>query len=669
VTKCIEKAHMMLRVPYKRWMDDKRFNELMEMLGNNKPAVDELSLFLSNVHPPLALDEVERRSLVLKERISRVNKEGFSCGVNILATVGHHEENAPGLLDGPYARATDINGNICKGSFCPNDPAFLDQYVKELYLLIARIHPDHIWIDDDVRFNQHMPAGTTCFCDNCLKIFSKETGARYTRETLTSAFNEGDIADKLKLRKMWIKHNRDTIDRLFGLIEETVHGVDGSIILGFMTGERFCEGYDFDTWAETLSGPVGKEILWRPGGGFYEDQDLSGMMVKSHEIGRQVSLLPASITGIYSEIENFFYQKLKKSAKTTTVEIASHIAAGCTGAAVNVLSDDYDLKRDHGELIARIAENRPFYDMLSGLFGRSGAYGIWAGWRKDSWSCSNMIQGDWVTRHFYPSHTLEMNEIGLPQAYGYDQSCVSALSGEEPYALGRDHIINLLSRGVYLDGGALTALNEMGFGKYTGFKVTGYFDAECIEEFSSHPLNGEFAGTLRDCRQSFYKVPAATLESTSDGAFTLSRMIDYGNREKASCCLGIYENELGGRICVAGYFPWSYMHNISKSTQVKNIMRWISRDTIPAYVSSLHKATLWVRKTRDGGWALAVLNCSLDPAEDLEIKVLTCEKQIRITDMKMSCTLSALSGEDGPYHVFRIPFIASWEMCAAVVGG
>ena len=108
-----------------------------------------------------------------------------------------------------------------------------------------------------------MPIGLGCFCDNCLKIFEKEFGTRYTRESLKKALNEGLVEDKLKLREAWLQHNRNTIARLFTLIEKTVHDINPAMPLGFMTGDRFFEGYDFDNWAKILAGPNNVQVMWR----------------------------------------------------------------------------------------------------------------------------------------------------------------------------------------------------------------------------------------------------------------------------------------------------------------------------------------------------------------------------------------------------------------------
>ena len=137
---------------------------------------------------------------------------------------------------------------------------------------------------------------------------------------MRSALTAGSPEGRAALRKAWLAHNRATIARLLSLIEQTVHAAKPGMPLGFMTGDRFFEGYDFGRWAEALAGPSQAPVYWRPGGGFYEDSTPGGMVSKSHDIGRQISLLPPSVRSIQSEIENFPYQRLKWSARLVITE-------------------------------------------------------------------------------------------------------------------------------------------------------------------------------------------------------------------------------------------------------------------------------------------------------------------------------------------------------------
>jgi hypothetical protein len=373
----IDKASVSFRIGVPQWLPEQRFRELLALFEKHKGVTDEITFFTSATHPPLPLDEVQRRCEVLATRMAQARALGYRAGINVLATMGHHNENLPNSLVGDFTRVTDIAGGVSQGAFCPNDPKF-HEYVRELYRLAAKANPDYLWVDDDVRLAGHMPVGLTCFCDHCLAIFEKESGTKYTRASLRAAGVEGPPEKHMAVRKAWLAHNRATIGRLLGLIERTVHEVKPGLPLGFMTGERFFEGYDFDHWAEALAGPQQAPVYWRPGGGFYEDSWTGGLVGKSHEIGRQVALLPPSVLSIQSEIENFPYQRLKKASHITVLEAASHLGAGCTGAAFNVLSGNDEPLDEFEPLVARIRQARPLLDLLARHLGRAGAHGCGA---------------------------------------------------------------------------------------------------------------------------------------------------------------------------------------------------------------------------------------------------------------------------------------------------
>lgn len=664
----LDKAFISFRISTLQWMPEERFDELLALFEKYKGVTDEITLFHSFTHSPVPLDEVRRRAGVAAGRMAAIRKLGYRTGINVLTTIGHHEEDLPHSLVGEYTPMTDIHGNVCRGSMCPNDPR-MQEYVRQLYRFVASADPDYIWIDDDVRLAGHMPIHLTCFCDQCLALFEKETGTKYTRDALRQAFVAGPDAQRLALRKAWLEHNRTTIARLFALIEKTVHEVKPGLPLGFMTGDRFYEGYDFDHWAKTLAGPGRASVYWRPGGGFYADEWIPGLAQKSHDVGRQVSLLPPEVVSIQSEIENFPYHRLKKAANVTVLEAASHVAAGCTGAAFNVLSGGDEPLEEFEPMVARIHRARPFLDLLVRHLGRRPRVGVFPFWSKDSAAGSDLAGGNWFAfTGFLSTLTPSLLEIGLPACYGPDGASVTLLSGDITAPLSDEQVRKILSGGVYMDALALDYLNRRGFGDLTGFCVEKSLHHDCIEKLAAHPLNGRFAGRVRDCRQSFNKWPAALLEKTDPKAVPLAGLIDYADKQVAPCTMGVFENRLGGRICVAGYFPWTFLHNLSKSAQVKSVLRWLSDDKLPAYVASFHKVNLWVSQPAGGQIALALTNSSFDPAEELVLMLRTDLDQIRVFDMECAETAVRAAGTDGPYRRFILPQIAPWQMRLVVAG-
>lgn len=647
----LKKAFISFRIGVPQWLPENRSRELLALLQKYHGVTDEITFFTSATHPPIPLEEMKRRCAILARRMPQARALGYRAGINVLSTMGHHNENLPHSLSGNYTRVTDIDGNVCLGSFCPNDSR-LQEYVRELYRVVAQVHPDYIWIDDDVRLAGHMPLGLTCFCDHCLALFSQASGVKHTRASLKAGLFEGPVDKRTSLRKAWLAHNRGSIERLLALIERTVHAERPGLPLGFMTGERFYEGYDFDRWARVLAGPGAAAVFWRPGGGFYEDSWTGGLAGKSHEIGRQVALLPPEVISIQSEIENFPYQRLKKSAHVTVLEAASHMGAGCTGAAFNVLSGNDEPLDEFEPLVAAISRARPLFDLAAKYCQRAQPIGLFAAWNKDSWVADVGMLGQ----------APAVWEIGLPAAYSPQGAAVTLLFPQSVATMSDDELRKVLSGAVYTDAATLDALNRRGLGEFTGVRVEKALAEDCIEELTRHPLNGPFTGRQRDGRQSFYHVPAYVLRLADPKGQTLARLVDYAGQEKAATSMAVFENRLGGRIGVCGYYPWSFLHNLSKSTQMKSLMRWLSRDRLVGYVASYHKANLWVRQPGEGRLVTAIVNSSFDPAVDLNILLRTSVDRLRVFDMNGHEEVVRRNRTDGPYRCFTLPPLEPWSM-------
>ncbi len=650
-------------------MPDHRYRDLLALFEKYKGVTDEITFFTSFTHPCLPLEEMKRRCDLLAQRIAQAKALGYRSGINVLSTMGHHEENLPNSLSGDYTPATDIGGGVCRGSFCPNDPN-MQRYVRQIYQYAAGANPDYIWVDDDVRLMGHMPLGLTCFCDHCLAIFEKESGTNYTRASLRAALTAGNPRESTALRKAWLVHNRATIARLLSLIEQTVHAAKPGMPLGFMTGDRFFEGYDFDGWAAALAGAKPSPVYWRPGGGFYEDSVPAGLVGKSHDIGRQVAFLPQSVVSIQSEIENFPYQRLKKAAHITAVEAASHMGAGCTGAAFNVLSGNDEPLDEFEPLVARLRETRAFYDLMARHLGRARPLGLFTAWNKDQAAAGDFInQPGWAMGHL--GQSSQLLETGLPAAYHAQGASVTVLFPQSVAAMSPEEIRTALAGGVYTDVETLNVLNQRGFQELTGMSAEQPHPVDCIEEFTVHPLNGAFINRQRDCRQSFYRVSGYVgyvLKPHDPKVETLARLVDYGGQELSPCSMAIYENKLGGRLCVSGYYPWDHLHSLSKTSQMKAVMRWLSRDRLPAFVASYHKVNLWAREPDRGRIAIALLNASFDAADGLDLAVATSAEEAHVFDMQANEHVIRASNTNGPYRRFVLPRVEPWTMRLVVVG-
>jgi hypothetical protein len=671
------RASVSLRVGTPVWEEEASFRGLLEAVSSSAGMADELALFTSITHSPVTLEAFRARMPIARERMALARTRGLRAGLNILTTIGHHEEDLGRRPAGAFTPMTDLRGQVSRGSFCPNDEGWRG-YVRSLYEAAASSQPDFFWIDDDVRLFGHMPIGACCFCDRCLVLFAASTGRRRSREELERAFNEGSTEQALAVRKAWLEHNRRSIVGLFGLIEATVHAHLPGLLMGFMTGERPYEGYDFAEEARVLAGPGRAPVMWRPGGGFYTEDSPRDLARKSHEIGRQISALPGWVRPIQSEIENFPYQRLQKSAHTTVTEAACHIGAGCTGAAWNVFSGQQEPLDEYLPLFGALARARPFLDELARATSGSPPSGAWLAWTPDIFAGAHappprrglpsteqhQSPARWPDAGPGPvasSSVPEIFELGIPAAYAREAASVTLLTGEMVAVADEPTLRSLLAGGVYMDAPALARLDDRGLGAQAGFRVAGVHPVDCTEELVEHELNGKHARFRRDCRQSFWHAAAYALEPVSRGAATLSRIIDYGSEEIAPCTMGVFENELGGRVCVSGYYPWRSLQNAAKSAQMRRLARWLSRDKLPGYVASFHRANLWLRVADGRVTSGLILNASLEPAVGAMVALRTKGGEVEVLDMAMGRRSAPFAATDGEYRTFPLPRLDPWS--------
>lgn len=643
------------------WMHPARCEDLLALAAEYRDTLDEVAFFTSFTHPPLPLETITERAEMLQTLIPRFKALGMSAGINHLSTLGHHNENLEHSLRTAWQRQMDINGVTVEGAFCPLDPGFR-QYVAESYVALAKAKPDFIWIDDDVRLHGHGKVQHACFCPRCLRAFARETDVTWTREELCKAFNDGDSWVRLQWRMRWLAHNRGVITDLLALIRAVVDRVDPALPVGLMTGEDHYDGFGYAEWLGVLAGERQVPTMLRPGGGFYSDDAPIALLGKAHGIGRQIAPLPATVMKIQSEIENFPYQRLKKSTTTLALEVGAYIAAGCTGAALNICGGSADPLDEYHPIFARVRAMRPFFAQAVETFGRSACEGIWQGISMSDYATLRM-NDDWFAAPSWhiPNTFSELAEIGLPIAYGRDGAAMTMLADNSCMAFPREELMRILAGGVICDARALRRLTEMGFAELLGFATAGAYEVDTIEALTGDPLNGDFAGWQRDCRQSFWPETASVLEPVATGARVLAEGIDYAGMPLGPM-MGAFENRLGGRIVACGYYPWYSLHTLAKTSQLKALCRWLTRDRLPAYLASYHKVPLWVRRDAEGHPALFLINASLDPADGAELAIRDAGDAFTLIRTDGSTTALTPTRRDDAYAFYTLDHLAPWEM-------
>lgn len=657
------RADITWRIHVEQWEADDAFAELCETLRRHK-LTGKFAFFTNDTHIPQDLETcLLPRFAILARRIAALHRMGYLAGANHLCTLGHVAEDLGRLTTVKANRFTDIKGNPARGRFCPNDPRWRENYLAPLYTALAQTGVDFIYTDDDIRLTG--PA-RGCFCDLCLERINAFLGCSCTRETLADYFECADPALADARKRHLLQYNRNVLADLQGFIRRTVHAVRPGLTMGVMDGLRAWEGYNFPEVFEAVRGPEATPVLWRPGGGFYDDTRPDGILEKANYVLGEAAMLPDGVAAIEAELENFNYQRLAKSERMVANEAILYTAAGTTGVAYNIFhtpsSDSADVA---DSLLRRLEGLRPFLDRLVDHGRRLRPRGICAPRTRDIFALHNHGLGKWLgdtvewPRGFLSS---SLCKIGLPIAYRPEDASCFAIGGLDAWSYTDDEIRSFLSRGVYLDPRAARILAERGFGDLVGFDVVS--DAlleDAIEEYADHPLNGAEAGRRRSARPSFWKGDTAALRP-HPGAQTASRLVDFTGRVLVDCASGCFENTLGGRVFVAGYYPWDCVFYRSKGNQLKRIFRWLAKDRLPGYVASFHRAALWVCGDR----RVVVLNMSLDPAEDLRLVLDTPFSRLAALrpDPSGETTVDGVPTDDGQL-AFTLPAIAPWSVFIA----
>lgn len=633
------------RILVTRCRTDEEFQRTLLFLDQYRDCIDEISLFTEYWHHGYyPLDRFAELCEVLKDRVAHLKREGYSSvGINMLNTIGHTDEAWDILPKLPFQPIVGHDGVVSLSSFCPNDPD-AKEYIRKKYTMIARARPDFIWVDDDTRLFHHPNVKFACFCPTCIDLFNVKYELTGGREELAKKLN---ATGGKKLRAAWVQQNVETIERLMQLIEQSVHAVDGSIVLGLMTTGKEMSTYNgdrYDLWMEGLKATKG-----RPGSGFFNDVMPIQMLRKAIGIvGRQVAAYPACVTDIQYELENFPFQKLGKSLRMFTAECTASLFNGANGIAFDALKQELGSLDDYHDIMKRIEINRPYWKTIVSKMTDLPLAGLYPAFSSTIAHEMDVKNGDWFklleTENFTNEYGL--NELGIPYTFQENQSSGTVLSGSMALGFSVDELKCILGKGVLLDGQALEVLWQRGLGELCGVEIIGTYSNGVLEQFTEDPLNGNNHKEQRDGRLSFWGDKAFVLRPTNDRVRSLSGLIDYNGKELGST-FTVFENELGGRVAVHGYMPWTNLASSAKRAQLVAVCDWISKDRLPVIIKSTLKIVPFVRASNSRA-VIGLLNTSFDETGEFEIELrtpATCLYEISAVEPRMHIEESRIRRE------------------------
>lgn len=491
----------------------------------------------------------------------------------------------------PMQTLVGLDGKVSSSCLCISTPEY-DEYLHQIYTLYAATEPDFIWTDDDIRHWNHGAAAQHCFCPSCIAKFNRCFGKDLDFDSLTSGLKQAKYKDS-PLWNDWMAFIYKEYETLCGKIEKIVHSVDPRIIMGYMGGI-------YTEIPERITALGAQKC--RPGGGVYNDDIPSDILMKAFSIARQTGAYPSHVTDIQYEFENFPNQRLSKSICFSEMECTLAMMSGCNGVAFNACESFMLLRPD---LMGMIEKKYPFWDTLE----------------KET--------AGLTSRGLYVSDFLSFKkfaEIGIPLADRICHADALVLTKETcdlyvDRSADEGYLKQLLSGNVFMDGSVLEYFIEKGLEKYIGVTIDRKNSINGkLERFTDDPLNSPANGHLRDAVPGYYPTQEyiLSLRPLTDSCRVLCGLEDAEGR-KYGPCMTLYENDLGGKIIVSTYLYPDLMKTVEKRTQMLNVMDYLCGEQMPVRIKNCCRITPIVRASREKE-VIMLFNSSLDSYENIELE-------------------------------------------------
>ena len=347
-------------------VDDASWSETFRVLKENRDACDEVWFPTHVGYPKMEWhrDHVRR----LSRYAAQLRAIGIVPSVGFQATLGHSdaESSAAGTDGMTWSGFVGRGGTACRFCSCPRQPEFL-AYMREMARLYASFRPGSVWINDDLRIKNHKPASPGdrakdgwigCWCADCIKAFSAETGNSWTRASLDSAMS-GDAA----LFDRWEKFSFDGIAAVARAIAEEIHRVSPETRLAYQHG-AWRNDAQLAVY-RALHEATGLAVGSRPGGGAYYDFDPRRQIVKAFSAACQrMRLGNPEWIGIWCpEIETYPRAFASRTAQGILNEALVNLAFGMNSLSLLIIDPRVESCEWSGKaLLAPLAAERPLME-------------------------------------------------------------------------------------------------------------------------------------------------------------------------------------------------------------------------------------------------------------------------------------------------------------------
>lgn len=285
---------LMLRLSPGNTETDARWAETLDIIRRAPGCCDDVWFSTGTGVPHLSWHR--ERAARIARASSELRAMGIGASLQVQATIGHGDapeiagslETARGSRKTCPAKAwtgwTGSTGVECVSCNCPRQPGFLDYY-REVAEIYAAARPSAVWIDDDLRPDNHLPATKDslcgCWCATCVAAFNAETGGAWTREALARA-----MAGDERLAQLWRAFTVRALVKVAHVIAEAVHRVSPETRVCLQNACTSDRVELVRALLVELHAVTGLPTAFRAGGYAYYDLNPNDQVCKSLEVAR-----------------------------------------------------------------------------------------------------------------------------------------------------------------------------------------------------------------------------------------------------------------------------------------------------------------------------------------------------------------------------------------------
>lgn len=356
-----ESPVLMLRLSINNTKSDQAWADMLSILQRSPECCDEIWFSSGIGIPPMNIHEDNAARLMRAKEDLR--KLGIASSIQIQMTIGHGDQL--GISDEWSAKnwtgwtgSTGVEAKYCN---CPRQTEYLE-YMRQVARLYAKVKPRVLWVDDDLRYDNHYPATNNsrigCWCETCLEAFSKQEGKAWSREELDKA-----MASDKELRYRWKLFSIESLVNVAHLIAEETKAVAPDVQMGYQKTFYEEDSLVVSSILKELATVSGRKVAYRPGGGAYYDKyHPANQIMKSMDAARFMHMLgPNEYVDIWCpEIESYPRHYGSRTPQGVLLEGFAALAYGSDAVSMYVVDKGQEtLELKSRWMLAPLAEGTP----------------------------------------------------------------------------------------------------------------------------------------------------------------------------------------------------------------------------------------------------------------------------------------------------------------------